>query len=128
MQSCRVVLLDHPDNLCFGCSPHNEHGLRLVWISRGAEGVEARYTAPDHLRGAPGVIHEALDSEDIRSFVTADFNLSYRRPARCGEALVLRGRWQRSEGRDHFAEGEILDGEGTVLTRASARWREITVE
>jgi acyl-coenzyme A thioesterase PaaI-like protein len=136
-----IVLLDDPDNLCFGCSPHNPHGLRLVWRDVG-DVVEAHYTAAPHLCGAPGVIHggiqavlldETLGVAIQRSFrdgerryvVTAAFDLEYRRPAPTGVQLVLRGRLDRCEGRSFFVSGEIADREGRLLTRATARWVEI---
>ena len=53
------------------------------------------------------------------------FDLRYRRPAPSSRQLVLRGRLLRSEGRDHWGEGEIALRDGTLLTTASARWREI---
>jgi acyl-coenzyme A thioesterase PaaI-like protein len=55
-------------------------------------------------------------------FVTAEMSLRYRRPANVEQELLLRAELKRSEGRDYFVEGEILDSSGEVLTRASARW------
>lgn len=138
-----VVLLDDPDNLCFGCSPFNERGLRLVWRRAGGE-VRARYTADALLRGAPGVvhggiqatlldetlgvaIHQAIGDPSDLHLVTADFELRYRRPAPTGTPLELVGRLDRREGRSYFASGEILALDGTVLTRATARWVAVPV-
>ncbi len=41
------------------------------------------------------------------------------------EPVIVRGRWLRSEGKDHFAKGEILDPRGRRATVAESRWRAI---
>ena len=133
-----VILLDAPDNGCFGCSPHNTRGLRLVW--RQGEGeVRAFYTAESHFRGAPGVVHGGIqatlldetigvalhrafgDPEDL-FLVTADFELRYRRPVPTGRQIELVGRFERREGRSYFGSGSIVDRTGALLTSATARW------
>ena len=137
----RTIVNDGPEDLCFGCGHSNEHGLKLRFIVADYGEVEAEYDAPAHLRGAPGIvhggiqatlldevlgsaIHAAIDEEDL-DIVTAEFRLDYRRPAPCGVVLRIRGRLVRSEGRDYWAEGEILGPDDQILTRAEARWRRI---
>jgi uncharacterized protein (TIGR00369 family) len=133
-------LFDAPENRCFGCSPHNPLGLRLRFTRTGLHSVESRYTAPEHLAGAPGVVHggvqatlldevlgvaadTAFPEAAAPKLVTVDFQLRYRRPTPVGRPLCLRGRFLRCEGRDVFVEGEIADEAGEILTRAEARWR-----
>jgi len=130
------IVNDGPEDRCFGCGHANPRGLRMVF-RRTAEGIECEYTAPDHLAGAPGVVHGGVQAalldevlgmaahgpEERLHLVTVDFRLRYRRPAATGAPLRVRGRLVRVEGRDRFLEGEILDGAGEVLTRAEARWR-----
>ena len=134
----KKIINDDPDNLCFGCSPHNASGLNLVFYELAPGLVECPYTAAAHLSGAPGVIHggvqstlldevigmsihSALGDED-RNIVTVDFQLRYRRPAPTEVPLTVRGRYLRRDGRQFFAEAEIVDSEGEVLTRGEARW------
>lgn len=133
-----------PDNVCFGCSPHNEHGLQLRFTHVGPGCVETEYRAPAHTCGAPGVVHggiqavlldeaigfaihahDADDSNTIQPIVTMEFDLRYRRPVGVGAALTLRAEVVRAQGRDYLAVGEILDADGEVLTSATARWRRI---
>lgn len=133
-------LFDAPENRCFACSPHNPLGLRLRFTRTGLHSVESRYTAPEHVAGAPGVVHggvqatlldevlgvaadTAFPEADAPKLVTLDFQLRYRRPAPVGRPLCLRGRFLRREGRDVLVEGEIADENGEILTRAEARWR-----
>ena len=146
------IRFDAPDNLCFGCSPHNERGLQLAFNRVGDGAVQVSYTAPDHTCGAPGVIHggiqAALLDEAIgfavyahdhpagtpgatggalarRKVVTVEFDLRYRRPAPVGVALTVRAEVVHVRDRDYLAVGEILDAGDTVLTTATARWRRL---
>jgi acyl-coenzyme A thioesterase PaaI-like protein len=138
----RWVVNDGPEHHCFGCGHRNEHGLKLRFRVDDENGIEAEYVAPEHQAGAPGVVHGGIQAalldevmgvaihegsgvgDDLR-VVTAEFNLRYRRPAPTQQPLRIRGRLERSEGRDYFARGEILSADGEVLTRADARWRRI---
>ena len=133
---------DAPENHCIGCSPHNALGLRLRFTRTGEHSVEARYTAPEHLAGAPGVLHGGIQATLLDEvlgvaadtafgdaappkLVTLEFRLRYRRPAPVGEAICVRGRFVRREDRDVFVEGEIANAAGEILTQADARWRVI---
>jgi uncharacterized protein (TIGR00369 family) len=135
------IVNDDPGNHCFGCSPHNEDGLRLRFVKTHSDVVETSYTAPSKFCGPEGIVHggiqaalldevlgvaahTCLDAEDPE-LVTAEFRLSYRRPAPVGRPLVARGRLLRSDDRDVYLEGEIVDEEGRILTTAEARWRRI---
>ena len=141
------LVFDEPGNLCFGCSPHNEHGMQVRFTHVEPTAVESRYTAEAHTCGAPGVIHggvqavlldEAVgfaihasdggfdgDDDRIPDVVTVEFNLRYRRPAPTGVELVLRGEVVRVEGDDYHAVASIRDVEGQVLTEATARWKRL---
>lgn len=135
----RIVVNGDAGNRCFGCSPHNERGLRMTFVETAAGEAESRYVAPEHLCGAPGVVHGGVQAtlldeamgiaaraggEEI-DLVTVDFELRYRRPVPTGVPLRVRGRLVRAEGRDHFVEGEILGPDDERLTRATARWRRV---
>ena len=143
------IRFDAPDNMCFGCSPHNERGLQLAFTKVGPSSVEVDYVAPDHTCGAPGVIHggiqAALLDEAIgfavfahdesagevsgaavrRDVVTVEFDLRYRRPAQVGVELTLRAQVVHVSGNDYLAVGEIVAHDGSVLTSATARWRRL---
>jgi acyl-coenzyme A thioesterase PaaI-like protein len=69
-------------------------------------------------------VHVAEGRAD-HEHVTADFQLSDRRPVPTGQRLRVRGRCLRTQGRDVFSEGEIVSPDGEVLTHAQARWRRI---
>ena len=146
------IRFDAPDNMCFGCSPHNERGLQLAFTQVAPSAVQVGYTAPDHTCGAPGVIHggiqAALLDEAIgfaifahdqssgdtsatagaavrRNVVTVEFDLRYRRPAPVGVELTLRAEVVHASNKDYLTVAQILDAGGAVLTSATARWRRL---
>lgn len=142
---------DFPDNMCFGCSPHNDRGLQLTFTQVSPGGVEGRYRGPAHVCGAPGVMHggvqaalldEAigfavhahqttvggLDNADDAAWpriVTAEFDLRYRRPVPVGIDVRVRAEVVRVSGRDYLAVAEIVGEDGVVLTAATATWKRL---
>ena len=130
-----------PWNRCFGCSPHNDRGLKLTFTQTGDGTVESRYQVPDHLVGPPGAVHGGVQAvlldevmgvtarvnagAETTMAVTAELRLRYRRPAPVGQTLVIRGKLLRSEGDDLFVSGEILGPDREILTVAEARFRAV---
>lgn len=135
----RLIVNDGPEDHCFGCGHQNQHGLRLAFRVLDDGTVEADYTAPEHFCGAPNVVHGGIQAtlldeimgmavhaatDEARTLhVTVDLKLRYRRPTPSGAPLTLRAHVTRVDGRDVFSEGQILDGNGEVLTRAESRFR-----
>ena len=70
-------------------------------------------------------VESALGRRNLE-LVTASFSLRYRAPAPTGGEVLLRGRFDRSEGDRHFVTGELLDAAGTVCTTAEARWVDVS--
>ena len=141
---------DFPDNMCFGCSPHNERGLQLTFTHVTPNGVAGRYTAPAHTCGAPGVVHggvqaalldEAIgfavhayhetsgelegDEAAWQRVVTVEFDLRYRKPVPVDREVELRAEVVRVRGRDYLAVAEIVGDDDDVLTSATAKWRRL---
>ncbi len=50
--------------------------------------------------------------------VTADLHLTYVKPVPTPAVLLVRGKVREIKGRKHYADGEIVDGEGRVLAKA----------
>jgi acyl-coenzyme A thioesterase PaaI-like protein len=131
---------DEPYDRCYGCGQGNAQGLRMTFEHREGS-AECVYTAPDHLAGAPGVIHGGVqatlldevmghavhfaDAAPDLDIATVDFSLRYRRPAPVAVPLTIRARLLRAEDRDYFVSGEIVSPDGEVLTTAEARWRRL---
>jgi uncharacterized protein (TIGR00369 family) len=135
----RRIVNDDPDNYCFGCSPHNPRGLKLVFETSDA-GVEARYEVGDDLCGANGVAHGGIQATlldevmgmavraaapDQARLVTAEFQLRYQRPVPARTPITLRASLMRAEPPSYWVEARIVGPDGALLTRAEARWRRI---
>lgn len=134
-----VIVNDEPWNHCFGCSPHNDRGLRMTFRRMDDGSVESRYQVTEHLVGPPGAVHGGIqaalldevmgvaarvNSEASTGWcVTAELSLKYRRPVPIGQDLVIRGTLLRSEGDNLFMGGEIVGPEEDVLTTAEARFK-----
>jgi uncharacterized protein (TIGR00369 family) len=128
------------DNQCFGCSQEREDGLRLAFTRTGERTVECMHTVSDVYRGMKGVVHggmQALLLDEAVGMagylfwppgfaaVTAELNLTYRRPVPLGEELILRAELSEEDERDLHVSGAILDSVGTELTTAVARLRKV---
>lgn len=142
MSQTRVIRRGKEYSTCFGCGPDNDRGLQMTFreIERGV--VECRYTAPDHYRGPVGIIHGGIQATlldevlgmavesglaaDASRLVTASFMLRYKRSAPTTREVLLRGSYDRAEGRNHFAMGELFDPEGNLCTSAEARWVDLS--
>lgn len=141
---------DFPDNMCFGCSPLNEHGLQLTFMHVSHSGVAGSYKAPEHVCGAPGLVHGGMQAAILDEAVgfavqahhestgeleqeeagwvkvaTVEFDLRYRRPMQTGVEVGIRAEVVRVSGRDYLAVAEIVDDSGDVLTSATAKWRRL---
>ena len=134
------VVMDGPEDTCFGCGQRNELGLRLRFQLFEDGSVEAEYVTPMHFAGATGVVHGGIQAamlDEVQGIAvhsalgpevriaTADFRLRYKRPVPDQKPLTLRARIVRSEDPSYFTEGEIVGADGEVLTRAEARWRRL---
>lgn len=118
------------DSRCYGCSPANPHGLHLRFFETD-DGVEIDYTAPDHVEGAPGVIHGGVQATLLdeafcmvvhakhgHHVVTGELTVRYHRPVPTGTPLVVRGRIVEARTRRFLVEGAIhLAATGEELTR-----------
>ena len=124
-------------NRCFGCGQANPIGLHLEFLL----GEDGRVVCPagidDTYEGPPGYVHGGiiatlLDetmSKAVRSHglvaMTRHMEVDYLRPVKSSSAIRLEGRVTRSEGRKHWAEAKILDGESTVLAQGKGLFVEV---
>ena len=101
-----------------------ENSLIIVRKLRDRKRLAKRQASLLVVNGALRGRMAGSDDEELE-LVTAEFRLNYRRPAPVGRPLVVRGRLVRTDGRDVYLEGEIIDERGRTLTTAEARWRRI---
>ncbi len=93
-------------------------------VSSGFEGH------PGYLHG--GVIATLLDetmSKAVRArgftAMTRHMEVDYQRPVPSGIVLRLEGRVTHNEGRKHWTEAKIIDGNGTILAQSKGLFIEV---
>lgn len=119
------------DGNCFACGPSNPIGMHLHFDrATDAEGVLARVTLAPHYQGWRGIAHGGivmalLDEAMAHAAgfaghrgVTATVNVRFRKPVPLEQPIVVRGRvtWQRRNVLG--VEGNVFDGNGTLLAHA----------
>lgn len=142
-QPQRVLVDRSMVDRCFGCGAANDDGLQLTF-SQFADGtVETRHRTAPHHCGLDTIVHGGIqatildevmgvaaqlslpaDASDM-ACVTAEMNLQYRRPVPMTDEVVARAVIERTDGRDIYVSGAIIDEDGQALTAASSRWRQL---
>ena len=130
---------------CFGCGQANDEGLKLRFWQYADGTVETRHHAASHHCGLDTVVHGGIQATildevmgvmaqlslpadaDEMACVTAEMNLSYRRPVPMDEEVVARAVLREVDGRDIHIDGSIVGENGEVLTEATSRWRQLRV-
>jgi uncharacterized protein (TIGR00369 family) len=124
-------------NRCFGCGKANPVGLHLDFFRSLDDTVVCPATIPDTYEGPKGFVHGGiiatlLDesmSKAIRArglvAMTRHMEVDYRRPVPSGTAIRMESRVVRSEGRKHWAESTLFDGEGAALALGKGLFVEV---
>ena len=129
-----------PSNMCFGCGPANERGLRIKSFVEGDELV-ARWRAEEHHQAFGGVLnggicgalldchsnwaaaHHLMEQKGLDHppcTVTADFHVHLKRPTPMDAELVLRARVAESEGDRAIVEATLeANGKVTATCRGT---------
>lgn len=147
-KSNRIPIPEPEDNPpCFVCGSRNPEGMHLQFFREG-ESVVAECTTPATWSGWGDVLHGGFQSLlldelcswavsvllGVRSFVTAELTVRFRRPVKVASPLTVRARIVEHDAERALTHGEILDPEGVVMTEATAvirllppeRFRELT--
>lgn len=125
-----------PNNMCFGCGPKNDKGLRIRSFVEGDEVVCSWTPEPHHL-AFPGVLNGGICGAllDCHSnwtaayhlmkkagqdappcTVTSEFAVKLKRPTPMAGALELRGRVVESEGDRATVETTLSAGGKVTAT------------
>lgn len=126
-----------PQNRCFGCGKANEHGLKLDFYLAPDLHVVCAVTVGDGFEGPKGFVHGGIIatlidetmSKAVRArglvAMTRHMEMDYLRPVPSTEEIRLEGHVTRNEGRKHWTEAHILNGEGKVLARGKGLFIEV---
>jgi len=125
-------------NMCFGCGPDNESGLKLEFhVNEETRRFVCHFTLPDRFEGPPshahgGVIATILDESmgkvsKLRNIVavTATMQVNYIRPVPLAKPLFTEGWEVGVNGREHFRAAEIRNARGEVLATSTGTFIEI---
>jgi uncharacterized protein (TIGR00369 family) len=125
-------------NRCFGCGHANATGLRLEFMLAPDGTVVCVATIPDTFEGPHGYLHGGiiatlLDetmSKSVRAkgltAMTRHMEIDYRLPVPSAAQIRMEGRVVRSEGRKHWAEARIFDGEDRALAQGKGLFIEVS--
>ena len=121
---------------CFLCGRDNPLSLHVHWFNDPASArVSATATVPEEYNGYPGIVHGGvvaalldetagralmLDGNFDRLWVTANLNVTFRRPTPTGTLLSLIGWVERDAGRRTLAAAELRLPDGTVTASCQA--------
>jgi acyl-coenzyme A thioesterase PaaI-like protein len=131
------------DYRCFGCSPHNEGGLRLVFEPH-PDGICARFQLGRHFESYPGIVHGGLVGTICdetmgnlivlrrrQSALTVSLRQRFITPLAIGRPYAcvarLRGDADTGTGEDgqplYRASADVLDDDGLVCATAAGSYR-----
>lgn len=124
-------------NRCFGCGEANAIGLHLTFFLADDGLVVCDVTMPDTYEGPVGFVHggiiatlldEAM-SKSVRArgltAMTRQMEVEYLKPVPSGSAIRLEGRVTHHEGRKHWAQARIVNGEDVELAKGKALFIQI---
>ncbi|MCL9760247.1 PaaI family thioesterase [Frankia sp. AiPa1] len=136
-----AVLADYH---CFGCSPHNPHGIALQFTEH-PEGLATTFRLGRSYESYPGVVHGGLLGVVVdetmgnlivmrtgRVAFTVSLRLRYLAPVTVGAAFTCVARLGRSRPGEPGTDGpltsataEILDADGAPAVTATATYRNV---
>jgi acyl-coenzyme A thioesterase PaaI-like protein len=124
-----------PDNLCYGCGPGNEHGLRIKSYWEGAESVSTFVPQPFHAAGPAQFLNggvtativdchcvctavadhyrredRAIGTMPLIWCVTASLKIEYFRPVLINKPVTLRARIINTDGKKTKLSCSVLSG------------------
>ena len=117
--------MDH--NICFGCGPSNEHGLKMKFF--GSDNmVYSSIAVPDYLIGWNGVVHGGILSTILdevmswgaiflaRKFIlTKSMTVNYHKPVMVGDMLRVESEIkERLSDREASMTGRIFNSKGEL--------------
>ena len=135
------VLPNLRDHKCFGCSPVNPHGLKMVFLA--ADGaVVSRLTVPNHLCGWNNLVHGGVVSTILdeimsrsaiyllrRVILTRSIQVDFLKPAFTGTPVQAEGRiLEEVSEREATIEGRLFNADGELCARATGTFALFTSE
>jgi acyl-coenzyme A thioesterase PaaI-like protein len=122
------------EGMCFGCSMHNDHGLKLKFW-KFQEICYSKFTIPPYMCGFEGIVHGgiiALLLDEISAWTigvnkhkmgfTLKSTIEYLKVVPVNVEVILRGRIIEENGDILTIESEILL-ENKILAKCTSVWK-----
>ena len=120
-------------NMCFGCGPHNEHGLRMKFYGNDKI-VYSNIVIPDYMIGWKNLVHGGIISTildecmvrcamfQLRKFgFTKTMTINYLKPVIAGDMLKVESEIQEHiNDRDVSVLGKVFDGKGKLCASSTS--------
>lgn len=119
---------------CFGCSPRNPHGLRLLFQRTGS-GCRSRHVLAAHLCGVEGIAHGGIVGTLLdetaawaiilntgRLGLTTTMTTRFTAPVKIGVELDLEAVVSSRDAKRAATRAWIRDSAGGLLAEAEAEW------
>jgi len=118
---------------CFVCGDNNPHGLKVKFFSDG-EVAKAEYTAGSDFQGYKdmfhgGILASLLDEVMIKAViakgmvvVTVGMEISFKKPVKIGEKILLTGKIVEQKKRIILTEGEASLVNGDIVATATGKY------
>jgi uncharacterized protein (TIGR00369 family) len=115
---------------CFGCGKGNPIGLKLKFRDEGGV-ASCEFTPGPEYQGWPGVVHGGILSTILdeamgwaaifngKKTVTGKLEVRFRRPAKVGQTLSVKGWLAREGGRFIVTKAEARDPNGNIVAEAT---------
>lgn len=121
---------------CFGCAPHNSHGLRLEFYLDDDNTVVAYWNPKDYLQGYFNVLHGGIQAtllDEIAGWVvnvlletggvTSRLDIRYRKPVLVTDSkITLRAKLVNAEKRLADIKCELYNSDGELCAEANAQY------
>lgn len=123
---------------CFGCAPHNEHGLGLSFFEQEA-GISASFKLSPSFSSFPGVVHCGIIAtilEEVMGNVlvikasqlcfTLKLSIKYLEPVLVEREYTARASIESTDGAYHEIEAGIYDQENNIVAAANGRYKAVS--
>lgn len=121
-----------PKNHCFACGSDNPQGMRLkFFLDEQTRQATCTFKLSRRYQGPPGHAHGGIIATILDEAMgkinrlhkvlalTRSMHIDYLKPVPLGESLLVTGREQSVNGREHVNIAEISDQSGRILARST---------
>ena len=136
MRKINNIFVDLPEYRCFGCSPHNHHGLHLEFFSDDEKNeVFSVVEQTDDFHGFPGLLHGGIAStlmDEIGFWIlfdrlgkfglTVNMNIDYIKAIQLPQRLEVRASVISSKKRSAMVACRVIDSQGDICAEGTLKF------